>query len=57
MKRIYTYKEMRKMHLKRATRLSPTISGVKRSGNIIVTPGEASSGIKYYHSRESIKAF
>ena len=57
MKKIYTYEEMRKMHLKRATRLSPTISGVKRSGNIIVTPGEVSSGIKYYHSRESIKAF
>lgn len=48
---------MRQMHLKRATRLSPTISGVKRSGNIIVAPGDSSSGIKYYHSRERATSF
>lgn len=48
---------MRKMHLKRAMRLSPTLSGVKRGGNILVTAGDTSSGIKYYHSRESSKAY
>ena len=41
------------MHLESAPMLSPTISGVVRSNSIIITPSDASSGIKSYHSREA----
>jgi hypothetical protein len=45
--RIYTAKEIDKMNLK-PIRLSPTISGVYRANNILITPSEYSSGIKAY---------
>lgn len=53
MNKIYTSKEMKMMHLESAPMLSPTISGVVRSNSIIITPSDASSGIKSYHSREA----
>lgn len=45
--RIYTDKEMKEMNLK-PIRLSPTISGVYRANNILITSSDYSSGIKAY---------
>ncbi len=53
MKKTYTYKEIKAMHIVGASReVSPTISGVVRSRSIIVNPSNVSSGIKPYRSRE-----
>lgn len=57
MKKVYSYKEMKAMDLKKAPRLSPVISGVVRSNIIVITPSEISSGIKSYHNRETEKGF
>lgn len=47
MSKIYLNEEMKKMGLK-PKRVSPTINGRKRAGNILLGNSEFSSGIKAY---------
>lgn len=55
MKKVFTYNEMKEMRLKRAPKMSPTISGVVRSNSIVIIPSDVSSGIMPYHSCETGK--
>ena len=57
MRKVYTYSDMKAMHLKDAPKFSPVISGVVRGSSIVITPTDVSSGIKSYHNRESRKNF
>ena len=56
MKKIYTMKEMEKMGLK-PKRFSPTISGVKRAGRILINNSDFSSGIRAYDGPHTVDDF